>query len=263
MTLTGLTPSEIIMAHLTVDEFRAFFKWYKGGPSDPQQDEAIEMLYRLMPVTLLEQDRERGWIHKYREAPPAPPKPDGPITPAFMHKYSGHPSSSFDQAFCDDFNDLLAKTGFGSDLTAFRMLIAQMAHESANWKYMKEIDSGHYLNGRADLGNTQPGDGPRFRGCGPIQTTGRTNHQRASDLIKSVYGIDDPKIMSVGTDYSADIYAFRMAHAWLVDNDYLNLCKGGDVYACTRRLNGGTNGLADRQHWYDVACRVIQQSDLA
>ena len=69
MTLTGLTPEQLIMAHLTVEEF-VHSSWYKGAPSDPQQDEAIEMLYRVMPVSLLEQDKTDNWIAKYRETPP-------------------------------------------------------------------------------------------------------------------------------------------------------------------------------------------------
>ena len=245
------------MTKLTSAEWRNFWLYYKD---EAHQAAAIEQLYAVLPESLLQSDST--WVETYRNPPPKPPSA-GLITPELMARYSGHPASAFDQAFCDDFNNLLEQTGFATDLTAFRMLLAQMAHESANWKYMKEIDPGYYLEGRTDLGNCYPGDGPLFRGCGPIQTTGRNHHQRASDLIKSVYGIDDKKIMELGTDYSADIYAFRMAHAWLVDNDYLNLCKGGDVYACTRRLNGGTNGLADREHWYNVACQKIHQSDLS
>ena len=70
MTSTGLTPEQLIMAHLTVEEWKNFFRYFKGAPSDPQQEEAIEMLYRVMPVSLLEQDKANNWIAKYRETPP-------------------------------------------------------------------------------------------------------------------------------------------------------------------------------------------------
>ena len=55
------------------------------------------------------------------------------------------------------------------------MWLAQIGHESAGLRWMEEIASGAAYNGRADLGNTQPGDGPRFKGSGPIQLTGRAN----------------------------------------------------------------------------------------
>src|SRR6266850_5714492 len=61
--------------------------------------------------------------------------------------------------------------------TAF---LAQLAHESAELRYMEEIASGAAYEGRASLGNTQPGDGKRFKGRGPIQLTGRANYAKFS-----------------------------------------------------------------------------------
>ena len=59
------------------------------------------------------------------------------------------------------------------------MLLAQMAHETGNWKWMKEVGSEDYFHrmyeGRSDLGNTEKGDGARFSGCGAIMVTGRAN----------------------------------------------------------------------------------------
>ena len=249
------------MAKLTPEGWCNFWKFFQGKP---HQLDALDKLYYDMPSALLQDDSK--WVEMYRSGPPEPEKKPGPVTPELMQRFSGHPASSYDQAFCDDFNDLLETTGFGSDLTAFRMLISQMAHETANWKYMKEIGDTAYFTkmyeGRSDLGNNQPGDGARFSGCGAIQCTGRANFQASYDYLQQKRGLNDPRIMAEGTSYTADVYPFSICIGWLINNDYLNLCKGGDIVACTRRLNGGTNGLDDRMRWYEKAQRVILQSDL-
>ena len=249
------------MAKLTPEGWCNFWKFFQG---EPHQLDALDKLYYDMPSALLQDDSK--WVEMYRSGPPEPEKKPGPVTPELMQRFSGHPASSYDQAFCDDFNDLLETTGFGSDLTAFRMLISQMAHETANWKYMKEIGDNAYFTkmyeGRSDLGNNQPGDGARFSGCGAIQCTGRANFQASYDYLQQKRGLNDPRIMAEGTSYTADVYPFSICIGWLINNDYLNLCKGGDIVACTRRLNGGTNGLDDRMRWYEKAQRVILQSDL-
>ena len=252
------------MARLTLDGFRNFFRYYKGAPSDPQQDEALETLWNAMPVSLLEESAD--WVQKFREQAPAPKSVHGPITPELMNRFSGHPASSYDAKFCSDFNALLKQTGFDTDLTAFRMLLAQMAHESGNWLYMKECGSASYFTamyeGRSDLGNTQKGDGARFSGCGPIQCTGRANFNDSYKYLQQMEGLNDPRFMEEGTPYVAEAYPFQVCIGWLVKNNYFELCKGGDLLACTKRLNGGTNGLEDRQYWYDKARQVIQQNDL-
>src|SRR5882762_2402858 len=61
--------------------------------------------------------------------------------------------------------------------------LAQLAHESAELRFMEEIASGAAYEGRKDLGNTQPGDGTRYKGRGPIQLTGRANYKKFSDLL--------------------------------------------------------------------------------
>src|SRR5215207_8865034 len=58
--------------------------------------------------------------------------------------------------------------------------MAQLAHESAHFQVTREFASGKAYEGRLDLGNTQRGDGRKYRGRGLIQTTGRANYREAS-----------------------------------------------------------------------------------
>jgi predicted chitinase len=120
------------------------------------------------------------------------------------------------------------------------MWLAQVGHESASLRYMEEIASGAAYEGRKDLGNTQPGDGKKFKGRGPIQITGRSNYTAAAgplklDLVNKPQIAADPQ------------HAFRVS-AWWWSNHGLNaISDRDDVLAATKRINGGTNGLSDRQ----------------
>ena len=251
------------MSRLSLDGFTNFFRYYSG---EEQQNAGIEALWKAMPVSLLEEETE--WISTFRSKPA--PKPSegssGPVTPELMSRFSGHKASSFDQIFCDDFNKLLHITGFDTDLTAFRMLLAQMAHETGNWIYMKECGSNSYFydmyENRSDLGNYLPGDGAKFAGTGAIMVTGRANFADSYKYLQQMDGLNDPRFMEEGCPYVSVQYPFRVCLGWLIKNNYFELCKGGDLMACTKRLNGGTNGILDREYWLNKAYEVITQADL-
>lgn len=120
--------------------------------------------------------------------------------------------------------------------------MAQVCHESGGFRWMEEIASGAAYEGRADLGNTQPGDGKRYKGRGPLQLTGRANYRSIGRQI----GIDlerHPEIAafpSVGIWIACIYWTTRGLNA-LADQD--------DVLAITKKVNGGVNGLADRKDW--------------
>ena len=185
----------------------------------------------------------------YRNAP-ANPTTDL-ITPQIMNELTGHPASSFDATFCTDFNKLLSITGFDKHLDATAMLTANCMHETANFIYMKEIADGWAYEGRSDLGNTQAGDGPKFKGAGVLQLTGRYNYTRAAEKLA------DPKIVERGVDYTSDQYPFRSALCWIEDNDLLNLCLTKGFDECCYRINGGWNGYEDRLAKYKIAKKVF------
>jgi hypothetical protein len=75
--------------------------------------------------------------------------------------------------------------------------------ESNFGRFMMELDDGWYLEGREDLENTEPGDGPRFKGRGFIQITGRRNYRIWSDKL-GINLIDNPEKAAL-TDIAAII----------------------------------------------------------
>jgi putative chitinase len=128
--------------------------------------------------------------------------------------------------------------------------IAQLAHESGELRYFEEIASGAQYEGRTDLGNTQPGDGRRYKGRGPIQLTGRSNYRAAGAAL----GIDLERYPERAADLDV---GFRVA-AWFWTSRGLNgLADAGDFRGITKRINGGYNGLSAREAYYHRALSVL------
>ena len=96
--------------------------------------------------------------------------------------------------------------------------------------------------GRADLGNTHPGDGKKFKGRGPIQLTGRSNYV--------AYGRDKKTDFTRGTKYTliaSDPLLAVDVSCWFWTTHGLNvLADGDDIRAITKVINGGFIGLPDR-----------------
>jgi putative chitinase len=129
--------------------------------------------------------------------------------------------------------------------------LAQLAHESGELHYWAELADGTAYEGRKDLGNTQPGDGPRYKGRGPIQITGRNNYRAAGQAL----GID---LENHPERASEPDVGFRTA-TWFWTSRKLNaLADAGDFKEITHRINGGYNGLAQREEYYARALRVLQ-----
>lgn len=124
--------------------------------------------------------------------------------------------------------------------------LAQLAHESGSLRYTRELADGIAYNGRADLGNTHPGDGPRYRGRGLLQITGRANY-RDCGVALGVDLITSPELLELPEG------ACRSA-GWFWKSRGLNQFADTDAFgALTRRINGGYNGLDDRiQHWLRI-----------
>lgn len=120
--------------------------------------------------------------------------------------------------------------------------LGQLAHESGGLIYWEEIASGAAYEGRADLGNTHPGDGRRYKGRGPIQITGRANYRKAgAELEIDLEGHPEQAATpAIGCLIAAWYWADHRLNQ-LADED------SEDTYRrITRRINGGYNGWQDR-----------------
>jgi putative chitinase len=140
--------------------------------------------------------------------------------------------------------------------------MAQLAHESAHFQVTREFASGAAYEGRASLGNTQPGDGKRYRGRGLIQTTGRTNYRLATADIK--------KMNPAAPDFEANPTALEeFPWALLAGISYWrrrninDAADRDDVVKVTKLVNGGLNGLDDRKRYLQIAKGIWMANDAA
>lgn len=132
-----------------------------------------------------------------------------------------------------------------------RHFLSQTAHESGAGKWTKELSDGWYLEDRRDLGNIQKGDGPKFKGAGYIQLTGRDNYQKLANFL------NDNNVMK-GVDYVAEKYPFTSAGFFWRMKNLNNLCdNNGSVEQVTRVVNGGLNGIADRKMYYQRCLQIF------
>jgi putative chitinase len=128
--------------------------------------------------------------------------------------------------------------------------LAQLAQESGELKYFEEIASGRAYEGRRDLGNTQPGDGMRFKGRGPIQLTGRANYRN----VGAALGVDLERNPTRASDLDV---AFRIAGQYWKSRNLNSFADSRNFDAITYRINGGYNGKSVRDMYYRRAKSVL------
>ena len=131
--------------------------------------------------------------------------------------------------------------------------VAQILHESGRLAYVKELwgptPAQAKYEGRADLGNIEQGDGFRFRGRGLIQITGRANYKSTGDAL----GLD---LIGFPELLEAPINA-AISAAWFWGRHGLNeLADSGDFVRITRRINGGINGMKERELFHKLCLSI-------
>ncbi|RWU18119.1 lysozyme [Pseudomonas alkylphenolica] len=148
-------------------------------------------------------------------------------------------------------------------ITRLRMaaFIAQIGHESGQLRYVRELGGDAYLakydTGKhaQRLGNTPAadGDGQKYRGRGLIQVTGRDNYEACSEAL-----FGDSRLLATPELLEQPVYA-SLSAGWYWHRAGLNkLADSGDFLAITKKINGGTNGLEDREALYKRALEVLQ-----
>ena len=136
--------------------------------------------------------------------------------------------------------------------------IAQIGHESGRLIYVRELwgptPAQERYEGRADLGNTEKGDGFKFRGRGLIQVTGRTNYQRCGDALVLPL-TDHPELLEQPGNAAQSAAWFWNTHALNVAAELM------DFEGITKVINGGLNGYDDRVNLWKMCCTTLGVGD--
>ena len=153
------------------------------------------------------------------------------------------------EPFLEPINCVLQKYNL-MPLERQRMFLAQIGHESGQLKYTEELASGKAYEGRLDLGNTQIGDGVKYKGRGLIQITGKTNYALCG-LALDLPLLENPELLQ-------QLEPSVLSAGWFWYNNKLNsYCDSGDFYGLTRRINGGLRGIEDRVLLYKRAIEAL------
>jgi putative chitinase len=140
--------------------------------------------------------------------------------------------------------------------------LGQIALESGELAWFHEFASGMEYditkNPRlaTGLGNLTPGDGPRYKGRGPIQLTGKSNYIACGKAL-GIDLVDNPDLAVQPS------IAFRTAGWFWTTHNLNHYADLGDYRTITHRINGGYNGYAERLKYYERALTVFPATPAA
>lgn len=151
-----------------------------------------------------------------------------------------------------DFASVVQPFGLFDNPRRLCHFLAQAAHESAGFRTLEEFGGATYWSryeGRVDLGNTNSGDGVRYHGRGIFQLTGRANYKSMGGKIRLALE-DEPHLAAEGS------VSLRTACEYWKSRRIDVAADSNDIREVTRRINGGFNGLAERQTYYRRAWSI-------
>ncbi|MBT2991137.1 MAG: glycoside hydrolase family 19 protein [Candidatus Thiodiazotropha sp. (ex Ctena orbiculata)] len=195
-------------------------------------------------------------------------------------------SSTDAEQYIDDLELTLPKYGIANSKVRLAHFFSQVLHESGCMRYDMEnlnysakalravfgkyfktkrqaegyarqpekIANKVYAN-RMGNGVESSGDGWKYRGRGLIQLTGKNNYRAFAKWIDDDRIMDDP-------DLVASEYAVHSAVFYWDKNNLNKIADKDDVVRMTKRINGGTNGLAHRTELLTKAKGLLAMLDL-
>ncbi|MEO0972404.1 MAG: glycoside hydrolase family 19 protein [Pseudomonadota bacterium] len=127
--------------------------------------------------------------------------------------------------------------------------------EANKYHRQPEKIANRVYGGRMGNGNEASGDGWRYRGRGLIQLTGKRNYQAFAEWVEDERVVEQPELVAI--EYAVQSAVFY----W--DKNHLNkVADRNDVKAVTKKVNGGTNGLAHRAELYLKANGLLAMLDV-
>lgn len=203
------------------------------------------------------------------------------ITRELLEKIAPRTKNEVLDKFVEPLNSLGEKYGILENNKRVASFLAQIAHESGGFnftkenlnysenalnavfgKYFRDVDAADYARqpekiasrvyaDRMGNGDEESGDGWKYRGRGLIQLTGKNNYSKFAE--------DNDMSLEEVVDYLETDEGAVASAVWFWDTNNLNrYADDDDFVGLTKRINGGTNGLEDRQHHYEVALESLE-----
>jgi putative chitinase len=187
------------------------------------------------------------------------PKPGGTSAvsgPDFaaMRKFSSSGKDVILQGIVDELPTTGATFGLLDSKLVLCHFLAQACHESAYFRTTREYwgptKAQNGYEGRADLGNVKAGDGKRYMGRGIFQLTGRANYRAMGKKL----GLD----LEGSPELAADPpVSFKIACQYWASRDIGKHAAKNDIVKVTKLINGGNNGLPDREALFARAMKIF------
>jgi len=142
--------------------------------------------------------------------------------------------------------------------------MAQLAHESGEYRYMREIHDGSDYESRDDLGNVYPGDGVRYPGRGGIQVTGRAAARECGKFFKQPFE-EHPELMEKpqwATHVSVwfwTVYKKIRSQRFGVTTPFIQIFSLMEwPWAVTKGVNGGYTHIKERLDYYQRNRNILK-----
>jgi len=183
------------------------------------------------------------------------------LSPSLLHEVFKSTPLSRIEIFTPFLNEFLPKYSINSTKRVAAFL-AQIGHESAGFIYTEEIANGSAYESRKDLGNLEQEallaahqnyttTGKFYKGRGLIQITGFYNYRECGKAL-DIDLIRQPKLLSL------PLHAVESA-CWFWNKHNCNFLADVDKFtSITRIINGGVNGLADREKLWKAFTKVLE-----